>query len=90
MLPNVTWNKEKKIHTLSKLIFKYKRWKYNHCHYPKNKYKNYGFNFVWSLDFRALLAASGGISFSFSLRDPSAGKVTEASCFSKSWEATPG
>ena len=32
----------------------------------------------------------GGVSFSFSFRDPSAGKVIEANCFSKSWEAAPG
>ena len=77
-------------HILSKLVFKYKRWRYSHYHYPKNKYKNYGFNLIWSLGLEAWSAASGGLFFSFSLRDPSAGKVTKASCFSKSWEAASG
>ena len=31
-----------------------------------------------------------GVSFSLPLRSPSAGKVTEANCFSKSWEVAPG
>ena len=54
------------------------------------KRKNYGLSFIWSLDLGDLSVASGGISFSFSLKAPPTGKVVEASFFSKLWEATPG
>ena len=77
-------------HILSKFVLQYKRQSYNHCKYHKNKYKNQGFSLIWNLDLGAWSATSGGVSFSLSLRDPCIGKVTEANCFLKFWEAAPG
>ena len=89
ILAYVTWNRKKKkkrnFHILAKLIFKYNWRSYNNFYYTKNK--NQGFSFIWIFDLGALSAASGGISFSFSLRAPSASKVVEASSFSESWKA---
>ena len=52
----------------------------------------HGFNFIWSLSLEfllACLAASIGITFSFSLEASSAGMVIEAKTSSKPWEAAP-
>ena len=50
----------------------------------ENWHKAHGFSLIWSLCLGAWSAASGLVSFSLSLRDSCAGKVTKANCFSKS------
>ena len=64
----------------------------NFCYPTKEKERNYGLSFIWSLDLEVLSVVSGGtpLSLSLSLDAPPMGRIVEAKSFSKLVEAAPG
>ena len=91
----VNWNKKENT-CINKICFQRqnkKKWDYiNFCYPTKEKERNYGLSFIWSLDLEALSVVFGrtSLSLSLSLDAPPMGRIVEAKSFSKLAEAALG